>query len=169
MKKELLTLHDGPFAYTGILGSPSECVLRAFQGEVLTYLVFIQPSVRGTSITNFAEELATRIVAQFHLKPDLCIFLHYYPPEFGGERFTRRHQLTFTWDGDEAKDPKWHALSEDDLSSILEAFDRREEPDQHIVQRLLSNRQMTKRRDRVKRWLLEQWRRVRDTGTIFPC
>ena len=60
----------------------------------------------GKSITNAAEELATQLVAAFNLEPEQTRFIeHYTPASYEGSDDTSYEEVTFPWQGRQARNP----------------------------------------------------------------
>ena len=69
------------YNYKGFWGCDSYCDVEAHQRSDGKY-VFVATELRGnpgTSVTNFAEHLATAVRSQYGLKPEEVIWIEHYP------------------------------------------------------------------------------------------
>ena len=115
---------DEVYRYPGLWGAPSLCGLRIVRHPdrhvvVATELFEENP---GTTITNFAAELATRLAQERGLELSRLVFIEHSPEtgsklEFYAESF---HRVGFQRDGDRLTRPDWTELSRAEVDRLLD-------------------------------------------------
>ena len=88
-------------SYRGFRIHPSLCGVYIIEEEGEIWIGFQNLGV-GTSVTNASEQLATEIVEQEGLNPEICRFFEWYP-EYDKEV----SEITYQWDGKVASNPQW--------------------------------------------------------------
>ncbi len=100
----------------------SLCHLRVLIQPPLRRAAFIATEIKGDpgqSITNAAEELATQLVAAFNMEPDQARFIeHYTPASYEGSHDTSYDEVTFTWQGKQARNPQWRRLQPHEIADL---------------------------------------------------
>ena len=112
------------YKFRGFHGCLSECELDIVRSASKTTLVICTelPDNPGTSVTNLAAELATRVCEEDEtIDPAALLWIEHYPPHAmrGGlvpeswawVIFTQRHGSTF-------RRPTWHHLKPEDMHEI---------------------------------------------------
>ena len=116
------------FEYRGFHGCPSVCDLdirSLANGKTLVICTEV-PDNRGTSVTNFAEELATLVCKQFGIVPDSLVWVEHYPRGVAHGRLPDWDLVTFTLAGDGTnfhfESPQWRPMRDEDWKQLgLEA------------------------------------------------
>lgn len=93
----------------------SHCRVRIFHAhpESVVVVVSDQGNDTGTSITNCAGQLATLVVKEFHLNPELLTWIEHYPSS--DVEFSR---VEFDWSGMAASNPRWAYLTTEQAQAI---------------------------------------------------
>ena len=96
----------------------SYCRLRIYRKSSYHVVVLSEPEEEsGTSVTNAAEHLATRIALHFNLDPLTTVWVeHYGEWREGGETFDF---VTFTWESGVASSPKWCRTNRDAVEALI--------------------------------------------------
>lgn len=96
----------------------SHCRLRLFRHDGRHVVVLTEPEGNsGTSVTNAAEYLATRITDHFNLDPTTTVWVeHYGPWREGGETFDF---VTFTWHGHRACRPEGQRVKREEVEQVV--------------------------------------------------
>lgn len=104
----MLRLRIDRYVYTAPTG-PAFCGLKVFDvGSSDTHAVVVfteRADNPGMSVTNFADGLATNIVADFGLNPDKTVFIEHWPER--GEDSESFDMVRFTWRDGRATAPQW--------------------------------------------------------------
>lgn len=87
--------------YKGFGIHPSRCKVYIMEEEGEIWVGFQNLGI-GTSVTNASEQLATEIVLQENLNPEICKFFEWYI-ETDGEV----SEVTYTWNGNTASNAQW--------------------------------------------------------------
>ena len=108
------------FNYRGFHGCPSLCGLHVEllpDGRTLVICTELSDN-SGTSVTNFAEELATLVCGRFGVAPDRLVWIEHYPasPVHGPE--PDWDLVEFTWDGARFQDPNWRPMRPQDWKQL---------------------------------------------------
>jgi hypothetical protein len=95
----------------------SSCRLRIFDGPKPLAIVVVSdiPRAEGTSITNCAEFLATKVVAEFGVNPLTTVWAEHYPHPGGQETYD---EVVFDWDKGRASSPRWKPLEKKYIDMI---------------------------------------------------
>jgi hypothetical protein len=114
-------LVDTTYEYQGYWKGAARCRLRLYRLEsgVTVAIVSELSDNPGTSITNYAAELATLVRGQFLERGQGLLWVEHYPGEgrdLGRETFDR---VTFRWDGRSYDDPEWHPSSRADIERLI--------------------------------------------------
>jgi hypothetical protein len=91
----------------------SECLIHIEDRNPDEILICFEDIGKGTSVTNFSEQLATEIVALKGYDPEKCRFFEYYgkrPEEMDSNVITPIVQIEYKWDGREASEPDWKPI-----------------------------------------------------------
>lgn len=99
------------------------CQLQVLRGENHTVVIVTElPDNPGTSVTNGAEELATKVVADLSLDPRCTRFIERYTPDsyerknpHDGETFD---EVTFRWKEKTASNPRWRRLQPLEIAAL---------------------------------------------------
>ncbi len=104
--------HITRFEYRGLGNAPSACELEVTHHLDRGLSVVVATDIgEGTSVTNFAEQLATLVVERYGIDPTRLIWLeHYQADRYEGAEETW-DLVSFTWHGKVASSPKWKHLS----------------------------------------------------------
>lgn len=98
----------------------SKCRLRILKPHPEQSIVIVSDLGRdtGTSITNCAEILATRIVQEYELDPACLMWVEHYPGDgsFPDEEFAL---VSFDWNDRRAINPDWRHISRGKLEGML--------------------------------------------------
>lgn len=112
---------DMRYSFRGLCGAPSCCRLRVFEPKGKPVVVVTELDDNpGTSVTNFAEELATDVGELLEQPTDMVWIEHY--PERGPayrrlpESFDR---VTFAWTGRHFAGPQWRRLSRAAVETLI--------------------------------------------------
>ena len=73
----------------------------------------------GTTITNYADQLATQIIMEFNIEPDSLIWIEHYParPEIGEHE--TYDLISFKWNGTRYINPEWYHIKKSMLDKII--------------------------------------------------
>lgn len=115
------------FHYRGYYGCESHCTLAIYGNLVIATEA---DDNEGTSITNMAEHLATRVCHQFQIDPLKLVWIEHYP-ERGGEwrstpikeswDFVTFQQIAESNDGaPRCLKPKWNPITPDKVQKLIE-------------------------------------------------
>ncbi len=91
------------YHYTGFGNAPSVCDIRVTNNVVICTQV---PENTGTSITNYAEHLATDIYKQYNINPKQLVWIEHYPAEASSPEVYSRVTFTLKSNGD-LINPQW--------------------------------------------------------------
>ena len=100
--------------------SDSYCDIEAHRRSDGKY-VFVAtelPDNPGTSVTNFAEHLATAMCKQHHLKPEDVIWIEHYP-EAKDRRKESFDIVRFSVDEDAFRSPAWTRITEQAVGDLI--------------------------------------------------
>lgn len=113
--------------FKGVGGCDSRCLIRVYKGvgRDLGMTVVIATQLvedQGTSITDWAEHLATEIARKHSISPNRLIWIEHYPEGRGphgveGEEHYRR--AAFEADGRELREPEFHGLDKTDVEAMI--------------------------------------------------
>lgn len=115
------------YEFTGYHGSKAHCRLRIYGGDPDRPSVVIATEAEdnpGTSITNAAESLATRVCQDFRLDPDTVLWVEHYRDRafFGGRpQFQERFDLvSFDRSPDGSfRHPGWRPLARASVERLI--------------------------------------------------
>ncbi len=107
-----------PFQQLGQRGLCHVQVLR--RDSDITVIATELPISPGKTVTNAAAEIATQVVAAFQLEPEHTSFIEHYTPESYNGSDEAYDQVTFDWQGRQARNPQWRRLQ---LHEIVELQD----------------------------------------------
>src|SRR5215469_10586617 len=108
------------YNYKGYRGCDSSCDIEVHRRSDGKY-VFIAtevPENRGTSITNYAEHLATAMRRQHGLKPEDVIWIEHYP-EAKDRRKESFDLVRFAVVGDIFRNPVWTRITEQAVDELM--------------------------------------------------
>lgn len=113
---------DSSFSYWGFLNTPSRCRVRVFEphNQPLVVLATELPDNPGTSITNFAEQLATQVGQLLAAPLETLVWIEHYP-----ERGTKPHEresfslVSFTRTPHGLSQPRWRHLDRAEVEAII--------------------------------------------------
>ena len=108
------------YNYKGFWGCDSCCDIEVHQRSDGKH-VFIAtevPANRGTSITNYAEHLATAMRKQHGLKPEDVIWIEHYP-EAKDRRKESFDLVRFAVVGDTFRTPVWTRITEQAVDELM--------------------------------------------------
>lgn len=105
--KDFNMKYSGEYQYIGLWGCDCVCYLE-IDGN--TVIVTELPQNRGTSITNFAEHLATQVCNEFKIPKNSLIWIEHYPAN--RLRPAIWDLVTFKRVEEVFKSPQWRPLSE---------------------------------------------------------
>jgi hypothetical protein len=104
----------------GFRGCDSCCdieVQRRSNGKYV-FVATEVPDNPGTSVTNFAEQLATAMRRQHGLKPEDVIWIEHYP-EAKGRRKESFDLVRFGVEGDSFRTPVWNRVTEQAVDDLI--------------------------------------------------
>lgn len=106
---------DQTYCWRGLGNWDSHCRLRIFRTHLESVVVVVSDpgGDSGTTITNGAGELATCIINQFHLDPELLIWIEHIPTS--AVEFSR---VEFDWLSGVASHPRWSHLTRLEAEAI---------------------------------------------------
>ncbi|GAH71125.1 unnamed protein product [marine sediment metagenome] len=87
------------------IDNDSKCLIHIDDGNPDEILICFEDLGKGTSVTNFSEQLATEIVALKSYDPRKCSFFEYY-----GKRPEEADKIEYKWHGKIASEPKWKPI-----------------------------------------------------------
>ena len=99
------------YNYEGFHGCVCICDLEIIKNLVIASEM---PENEGTSVTNFAEQLATRVCQEFEIEPKHLIWIEHYPERDGVSRkYAESYDLvSFNLNGDGVfSNPRWTGIS----------------------------------------------------------
>ena len=99
------------YNYEGFHGCACICDLEIIKNLVIASEM---PENEGTSITNFAEQLATLVCQEFEIEPKHLIWIEHYPERDGVSRkYAESYDLvSFNLNGDGVfSNPRWTGIS----------------------------------------------------------
>ena len=107
---------DSYYEYNGLWDSPSKCGLKKMilsSGKTLIIATEIYRQNPGTPVTEWVAPLATKLLKENNLSPDLLLFIEHTPDlrsklTFYGETFD---VVNFDWDGEQLLNPQWTRIS----------------------------------------------------------
>lgn len=115
---------ESTYHYKGLWGIPSSCGLKVVRnGErhifILTELYDRNP---GTSVTNFAPQLATLLLRERELQPGQAVFIEHTPDiksklEIYRESFDI---ISFDWDGTQFTNPRWQRVARGEVERLIQ-------------------------------------------------
>ena len=100
------------FSYRGFHGCTCVCGLelqKLADGRTLVICTEL-PENTGTSVTNFAENLATLVCRKFGIRHDQLLWIEHY---FSGRALGPEPQwdwVEFDWDGESFQNPRWRPM-----------------------------------------------------------
>jgi len=100
------------FEYRGFHGNPAVCGLEIqplADGRTLVICTEL-PENPGTSVTNFAEQLATLVVQQFDIAPDKLVWIEHYPASASHGPNPDWDWVDFEFDGICFRHPEWRPV-----------------------------------------------------------
>jgi len=108
--------------FKGLHGFPSRCFLRIYKtGEKTVIIATELRDNPGTSITNYAAQLATGALQTFNVQPEQLVWVEHYPAgdtEREGEGEDTYDIVTFTWNGDNLTTPVWRHSNKKEVETI---------------------------------------------------
>ncbi len=111
------------YNYKGFHGCESKCRIRIFKTADKDIVVASELRDNpGTSITHFAEYLATRIIFEYDIIPERLIWIENYPARtFSGDKIERETYdfIEFKWDGENFSKPEWKHGSREEVESLV--------------------------------------------------
>lgn len=108
------------YDYKGFWNCDSHCDIEAHRRTDGKY-VFVAtelPDNPGTSVTNFAEHLATAMRGKYGLRPDEVIWIEHYP-EAKGRRKEDFDLVRFQVEGDSFRTPVWSRITEQAVEDLI--------------------------------------------------
>ena len=99
------------YNYEGFHGCVCICDLEIIKNLVIASEM---PENEGTSVTNFAEQLATLVCQEFEIEPKHLIWIEHYPERDGVSRkYAESYDLvSFNLNGDGVfSNPRWTGIS----------------------------------------------------------
>jgi hypothetical protein len=123
-------IYNSHYNYDGFIDL-STCQLRVLtDGQAAIVVATELDSNEGTSVTNAYERIASKVVREFGLNPQRTRFYDHYTAH-STSREASAHQtneketyaeVTLSWEGHEATDPKWRPVQGRELSALLTLF-----------------------------------------------
>ncbi len=114
---------DSMMNFRGLWDAPSICGLKIarFEDRHVVVVTELWDKNPGTSVTNFCPQLAQLICDEHSLDPKKLIFIEHTPQtgshlEIYEETF---HLVQFSHGPDGFSDPKWHAVSREEVDQLL--------------------------------------------------
>jgi hypothetical protein len=109
------------YDYRGFWNCDSRCDIEAHRRTDGKY-VFVAtelPGNPGTSVTNFAEHLATAMRGQYGLKPDQVIWIEHYPEAKGRRKEDFDLVQFLAVEGEVFRTPVWTRITEQAVSDLI--------------------------------------------------
>jgi hypothetical protein len=108
------------FAYCGFHGCPSVCGLdiQPLANDRTVVICTELPDNPGTSVTNFAEDLATLVCRRFRIASDKLVWIEHYPPSASHGPKADWDRVEFSWDGDCFQQPRWRPMRSEDWKQL---------------------------------------------------
>jgi hypothetical protein len=105
----------------------AKCLVRIWDSVVATVVMLTElPNNPGMSVTNACEEIASRVVQDFGIKPQRTRFIEHYPEEMTvlhGREHVRKEtfdEIFFTWDvRNRADEPHWKPLAKEEVERLV--------------------------------------------------
>jgi hypothetical protein len=113
---------DSLCRYRGLLGGPAHCRLRIFEvpGEAPVVIATELPDNPGTSVTNFAEHLATAVWHLLERPPAGLTWIEHYPPQETGTRREESFALVlFTQIDGRYYGPRWRHVTREEVETLI--------------------------------------------------
>jgi hypothetical protein len=115
-------VYDNFYTYSGngMLRQESLCHVKILSNEDRTVVVITEaPQNKGMSITNAAEEIATKIVKEFKLPLEKTTWIEHYVHSdvFDGEE--TYDQIVFIWNNKKAASPRWNPMPKMTFEEIV--------------------------------------------------
>jgi hypothetical protein len=116
---------DYVYSFKGLGNFPSKCRIRIFKSKKEHFkdaVVVVATELKenpGTSVTNFAEQLATLVAARHRIDLYKLVWVEHYRPNERDESFDR---VTFNLrpDGKTLYEAKWNELTRTKVQEIVE-------------------------------------------------
>jgi hypothetical protein len=96
--------------FKGFHKCDSECFIHIDDSNPEKILICFEDIDKGTSVTNFSEQLATEIIALKGYDPEKCRFFEYY-----GKILKEYSRIDYEWHGKVASEPNWLPMIPDNL------------------------------------------------------
>lgn len=109
------------YDYKGFWNCDSRCDIEAHPRSDGKY-VFVAtelPDNPGTSVTNFAEHLATAMRSQYGLTPEEVIWIEHYPETKGRRKEDFDLVQFFAVEGESFRTPVWTRITEQAVSDLI--------------------------------------------------
>ena len=112
------------YDFKGLWDSPSRCGLRVIKrtdGKILVIVTEIYRQNPGTAVTECVASLATGLIKEYKVTPEIFIFIEHSPDlksklTFYGETFDL---VNFDWDGNNFMNPDWTRLSHEVVDAMM--------------------------------------------------
>ena len=122
-----MTLFDTAYCYTGLGNCEARCGLRAYQTSTCGIVVIASElrENRGTSVTNFAEQLATAILTELKVEPGQMTWIEHYPERVSSYSEREREEtfdlVTFDFDADRREfiQPQWKRWTRAQVEGVI--------------------------------------------------
>lgn len=116
---------DEILVYRPWTGVEARCRVRIFRRSNCAVVIVSEvPDNPGMSVTNPAEVIATQVVRESGLDPRTTLWIEHYPdrkrPAQHDPVFQETWDLvTFQWDGQEARHPRWRRLEKNEVLEMI--------------------------------------------------
>lgn len=92
---------------------PSACKVYIKDMDSVIWIGF--ENIKGTSVTNASELIATQIVEKEGLDPSMCRFFEWYP-EYGGDL----DEIEYIWENNKARRATWKRFCNKESNPFFE-------------------------------------------------
>ena len=110
------------YNFTGFHGCACICDLEIIRNLVIASEM---PENEGTSVTNFAEQLATLVCQEFEIAPEHLIWIEHYPERDGVSRkYPENYDLvSFNLDNGVFTSPRWTGITPEVVKAFRETHE----------------------------------------------
>lgn len=112
------------FKFEGLNGVFSVCAINVFHSPVRTVVLATEtPDNPGTSVTNFAEYLATLVCRKYNISPMELVWVEHYPSQPSDDDYPNSGRwavVSFGWDWrrNGFTHPRWAHHSREDFEDL---------------------------------------------------
>ena len=111
------------YKYKGFHRFKSKCRIRIYKTSNNDIVIATELKDNpGTPITNYAEQLATRIKYDYDIDPERLIWIEHYPARvYSGDKIEKESYdiVKFEWDGEKYSKPEWKHSSKEEVETLI--------------------------------------------------